>query len=155
MAAKGREIRKRTTPSDERRSGDIQTVMLNRIEDAQTSVCAVARHQNDLHAGLTEAGIETQQLFHQQKGIAGLEHLILVIDLVLAVRGDPVCHVDRMTFPQVEQRTRRDRQNQLATCSFHGQIVGHRLLRQFNEFARRLSARLQKIAASLHGDCDR
>nr|WP_240995867.1 hypothetical protein [Pseudomonas viridiflava] len=79
--------------------------MLDGVEHAQPGIGTVARHKNHFDARLAQAGVEAQQLLDQQIGIALLENLVFVFDLILAVRLDALCHVNRMTVAQIKQRS--------------------------------------------------
>ena len=106
MAAKCGQVRIGTAPANERGAGNIQAVMLDRIEHAQAGVGTVARHQHHFDAGPAQAGVKAQELLDQREGIAGLEGFFLVLDLVLAVSLYPFGQVDLVTVTQVEQCTR-------------------------------------------------
>ncbi|MNM93908.1 hypothetical protein D3C81_1062960 [compost metagenome] len=113
MATERRQIRIRTAPADEGRTGDIQAVVLDRVEHPQPGIGAVARDKDDLDLGALDRCIQPEQLLHQHEGIAGPQDFILVGDLILAVRLDPFALVYLMAFPQIEQRPRGNRHHQL------------------------------------------
>lgn len=117
MTAEGGQIRIGTATANESGPRNTQAIVLNRIEDPQSGIGAVARYQNNLNACLLQARVEAQQLLHQRKSIPRCQHLVLMIDLVLAIGLDALALVDAMTFAQVEQRPRGNRQYQLVTQS--------------------------------------
>ncbi|MCY1514289.1 hypothetical protein D9M68_488200 [compost metagenome] len=113
VATEGTQVGFRATPANEGRAGDAKAIVLDGIERAQAGVGAVARHQDDLHPRLAELLVQAEQFLHQRIGITGLQHLVLVLDLVLAVGFYAFRLVDPMAFVQVEQRPRGNRQYQL------------------------------------------
>ena len=101
-----------TGASDKGSAGDAQAIVLNRVEGAQAGVGAVARDQNHLDALLLEGAVQRQEFFHQGKGIAGGEYLVLMLDLVLAIGLDALAFINLVAVAQVEQRPRGNRQHQ-------------------------------------------
>ncbi|MNP28775.1 hypothetical protein D3C76_1217660 [compost metagenome] len=104
MATKGAQVRLRAASADEGGAGDAQAVVLDGVEGAQAGVGAVARHQDDFHPRLAKRLVQAQELFHQGIGVAGGQHLVLVVDLVLAVGLDAFRLIDPVALVQVEQR---------------------------------------------------
>ncbi|MNN84389.1 hypothetical protein D3C81_2015450 [compost metagenome] len=92
--------------------------MLDRVEHPQPGIGAVARYQYHLDPVLAQPSVETEQLFHQQEGIAGAEDFVLMVDLVLTVVLDALIQINPVAFAQVEQRPRRNRYHQLIRQTF-------------------------------------
>ncbi|KIY17712.1 hypothetical protein RD00_17280 [Pseudomonas amygdali pv. tabaci] len=106
MAAKRRQIRIRTASACKGSTTDVQAVMLDRVEDPQAGIGAVARHQHHFHARLVQAGIEAQKFFNQWESVALFENLILVLNLILAVGLHAVGHIHLVAVAKIEQRPR-------------------------------------------------
>ncbi|MCY1175026.1 hypothetical protein D9M73_152460 [compost metagenome] len=120
VAAKGLEVGIRTAPADKGRTGNGQSVVVNRVEHPQPGIGAVARHQNHLDPGAAEAVVEVQEFLHQRKSIAGLKDFVFVFDLILPVGFDAARQIDLVAFAQIKQRPRRNRQHQLVVnCLWH------------------------------------
>ena len=69
-------------------AADIQLVMLDRIHDSQSGVGGIARQQDHFNLRLSRRMcIEGKQLSDQSKGNAGLQHFVLMVELI-AVVGD-------------------------------------------------------------------
>ena len=80
--------------------------MLDRVEHPQSGVGTVARHQHHLDPGAAQAGVEVQQFPDQREGIAGLENLFFVVDLIFTVGLHTFGQVNPVAFAEVEQRPR-------------------------------------------------
>ncbi|MCY1516561.1 hypothetical protein D9M68_511970 [compost metagenome] len=117
VAAERREVGIGTAPADEGGAGNVQAVVLDRVEHPQSGIGAVARHQDHLDLGPLAGGVEGKQLLHQGEGIAGLQDFVLVGDLVLPIGLHTLAFVDLMAFLQVEQRPRGNRHHQLVVQS--------------------------------------
>ena len=80
--------------------------MLDRIEYAQPGVGTVARHQHHFNAFATQAGVETEQFFHELESITRLQHFIFMLNLILAIGFDSLRQIHLMAGAQIEQRPR-------------------------------------------------
>ena len=96
----------------ERGPGDVEAVVLDGIEHPQARVGAVARQQDHLDV-LLVGTVDGQQLLDQRERGAGRQDLVLVLDLVAMVGGDAGLGVDVVALGEVEQRARRDRDDEL------------------------------------------
>src|SRR3546814_6428369 len=66
ISAERLQIRVRTATADERRAGNRQPIMMNRVEHSQAGVGAVARYQNHLDPRTPQVLVETQQLLYER-----------------------------------------------------------------------------------------
>ncbi|KAG1394419.1 hypothetical protein G6F59_014191 [Rhizopus arrhizus] len=107
----------------ERRADDAQTVMLDRIEDAQAGIGRIARQQDHLDARIFRAGalVQRQQLAHHREGHAGAEDVVLMLALEFGVGRHAIALEQRMAFLEVEQGARGHRDGQQT-----GGVVAHR-----------------------------
>ncbi|MNV47198.1 hypothetical protein D3C71_1390570 [compost metagenome] len=74
-------------------------------------------------------GIEVQEFLHQRERIAGFEDFVLVFDLILPIGLDAAGQVDLMTFAQIEQSARGNRQHQFVV-----DVLRHAFPPQVNPF---------------------
>ncbi len=108
-------VRQRRLAARERRAHDVQAVVLDRIEDAKARVGGVARQQD--HLDMRRFGrraVQAQQLLHERKRDAGREQLVLARDLVARERIDALALEQRVALAEIEQRARRDRDDERA-----------------------------------------
>ena len=119
-----RDVVRRRRAAGKRRAADVQAVMLDRIEDAQAGVAGVARQQDDFHRRhVARELVQPEQLLHQRERHAGLEDLVLVLDLEAAVGIEAVALEQIVAVAQVEQGARGNRHHQ-AVVAGSGRIMG-------------------------------
>ncbi len=105
----------------ERGAHDLEPVVLDRVEDAQAGVGRIARQQDDLDARrLRRERVEAQQLLHERKRDARREQVVLVRDLVARIGIEALVLEQRVAVAEVEQRARRDRDDELVCRGGHG-----------------------------------
>ena len=88
--------------------------MTDRVENTQARVGAIARQQNDFDMLMLSDSriVKPQQFTRQFKGHARLQQLVFMQDLMLLIGLNAARFVYGVTFRQVEQRSRRNRDDQ-------------------------------------------
>ena len=101
---------------------DGQPVVLDGVEDAQAGVGGVARQQDHFHPRRLRRRplVEREQLAHQVEGHPRREHVLLVRHLVVAVGLAAVLLEHAMAVLEVEQRPRRDPDDEFLLGLIHG-----------------------------------
>jgi hypothetical protein len=100
--------------------------VLDGVEDAQAGVTRVARQQDHLdRRHVAGQLVEAQQFLHQREGNAGLQDVVLVVDLEGAVSVEAVALEQGVAVAQIEQRPGRDRDDETLITG-GGRIVGPR-----------------------------
>ena len=97
----------RATP--ERRPLNIEPMRANRVEDAQARIRRVARQKDYIDFIFAEYFIDIYKFFDEGEGVPRLEHLVFVLDLVLAIGFEPALLENAIAGVQIKQRPRRDR----------------------------------------------
>ena len=92
-----------TRSGGEGRTHDVQVVGGDGIEDAQARVRRVPRQQDDVDAAFAKPAIDVQQLGDEGESFAGVEHFVLVFDLVAAVGLEPLFAKHGVRSIEVEQ----------------------------------------------------
>ena len=104
MRPERRGVMQRALPVGERGALDIQLVVFDGIENAQAGIRGVARHQNHLDLGAVRPSIvQRQQLAHHIERHAFFQHLVLMLDLIPAIRRQALALVHLMALIQIEQ----------------------------------------------------
>ena len=95
-------------------------------QDAQPGVRAVARNQDDLDTTpITQGCIEAHELFGEREGHTGLEDVVLVRDLIVAIGIDTLRLEHLVRLAEVEERARGDGDDQshgFGETRVHGQL---------------------------------
>ena len=104
-----------TLAAGERRAGDVEPVVLDRVHDPQAGLGGVAREQDHFDPRARRcARVEGEELLHQRQRDARREHLVLARELVAMIGLDALFLEHAVRLLQVEQRTGGDRDYELA-----------------------------------------
>ena len=102
MATERLNVTVRAFASTKSSAKDGQFVMLDRVENTQTSVGAVAGKQDDIDSRPLQASINIEQLLHQLKTFTGFERGFFVRHLILRERVQPLAFIDPVAVAQIE-----------------------------------------------------
>ena len=119
IRAEGGEIRRDGSSPDEGRAADIEPVVVDRVEDPETGVRAVAGDDDDL-GQITAVHVQVVQGFHKRKGGPGAQDLVFVLHLIGGIGVESLLLVDPVFFFEIEQRAGRDPDDELVI-----QRIGH------------------------------
>ena len=91
--------------AEQRCAGDIQAIMLNGMEYAQTCLRAVAAHDDHLNRGTVTAfqAVQVEEGFHQLKSRPRQEDIRFMLPLVFRIGLQTMLFKDGVFFLQVEQ----------------------------------------------------
>jgi hypothetical protein len=85
-------------------TGDIETMLPDRVEHPKAGVRTVSREQDDIDpAAFAKLLVQRQEFLGKTEGDARLQHIVLMLDLIGVIGVDALLDEHAMGLTQIEQ----------------------------------------------------
>jgi hypothetical protein len=104
VAAEGSHVAVGTAAAAEGGAGNGEAMVFDGIENPQPGIGGIARQQDHLDPPLgRQQRVDGEQLLNQRKGLARLQNLVFMLDLIFRIGFKSLILENRVAFTEVEQ----------------------------------------------------